>query len=162
VKRIRTTFALISVLAVVSACSKGRPDFTGTWVESDGQPIPGATNDPDLEPRLIIQQDDTRLSIWTEVISKSNPSRKTKLGPSIINFNGNEKRNSDGSVSKSYWKGNSLILESTLTIRSGATSTMINTWSLDSAGHLVVDHLLKDSDKPKPAHMRSTMSRVQP
>ena len=154
-------FVLISVLSVISSCSKGRPDFTGTWVESDGQPIPGASNDPDLEPRMIVEQDDTSLSIQTMVISKSNPSRKSSLGPSIVNFDGNEKHNRDGSVSKSYWNGNFLILESTRRISGGATSTITNTWSLDSSGHLVIDHLLKDSNNPKPAHMRSTMSRVQ-
>jgi hypothetical protein len=160
-KRLRIPIVLISLVAVISACGKRRPDFTGTWVESDGQPIPGAPNDPDAEPRLIVKQDDTSLSIQTVMISKSNPSRKFTLGPSIENFDGNENHNRDGSVSKSYWKGNSLVLESTRRISGGAMSTMTNTWSLDSSGHLVIDHLLKDSNKPKPAHMRSTMSRVQ-
>jgi hypothetical protein len=161
-KYLPTIFVSVSILFNIASCGRGRPDFTGTWVETDGQPIPGAPNSPDLEPRMIIQQDSDSISMQTAVISKSNPSRKTSLGPSVLNFDGIERHNRDGSVSKTYWQGNSLVLETTRPIAGGATSTFTNTWSLDSSNHLVIDHVLKDSNKPKPAKMRSVMKKSQP
>jgi len=49
--------AVISVFFACAFCSSGKPDFTGTWVQVGGSPMPGTTPDPDLEARLKMKQD---------------------------------------------------------------------------------------------------------
>ena len=48
--------AVISVFFACAFCSPGKPDFTGTWVQVGGPPMPGTTPDPDLEARLKVKQ----------------------------------------------------------------------------------------------------------
>ena len=96
------------------------------------------------------------------VNSKSNSTQKTNLSPISFDLDGTEKRDRVGSVSKAYWQGKSLVFETTTSNSRGETSKMTITWSMDSSGRIVLDHLLINSTNPKPARYRSTMKRVQP
>jgi len=150
------------LLFAVAACGWGRPDFSGTWVESDGPQITVRPHDPDLETRVIIQQNGNTMTSRVLVNSKSNSTQKTNLPPISFDLDGTEKRDRVGSVSKAYWQGKSLVFETTTSNTRGETSKMTITWSMDSSGRIVLDHLLINSTNPKPARYRSTMKRVQP
>jgi hypothetical protein len=93
--------AVISVFFACAFCSPGKPDFTGTWVQVGGPPMPGTTPDPDLEARLKVKQDSaTRLTTSVTVFSKSKPSIKSNPGSSTFNLDGTERENPPGTKAR--------------------------------------------------------------
>jgi hypothetical protein len=146
----------VSILSV--ACTHQKPDFTGTWVVSDGTPIPGAPNNPDLVPEMTIQQDATTLTTFVTVRSKTNSSVRTKMAPVVTKLDGSERRTGD-SISRTYWDGDTLVFETTRSQGGTVLSVFTNTWSLTSDGRMAIDHVLVNTGKP-PAKYRSYSSKI--
>ena len=112
-KKLSWLAATAIVLACITQCSRGKPDFTGTWVQAGGPPTPGALDDPDLEPRMMIKQDGATMSESVTVVSKSKPSRKSTTEATTFKLDKNEQRSNPSTVSKTYWEKNTLIFKNT-------------------------------------------------
>jgi len=149
---------LSSMLILSVACTHQKPDFTGTWVVSDGSPIPGAPNDPDLVPEMTIQQEATTMTTSVTVRSRTNSSVKTEMSPQTFKLDGSERRSRD-SISRTYWEGDQLVFETTRSGEGKVLSVLTNTWSLTSDGRLAIDHVLANTGKP-PAKFTSYSSRL--
>jgi hypothetical protein len=148
------------LLFLTASCSSGKPDFTGTWVQVGGAPPPGGPYDPDNEPQMTIEQDGATMKMTMTVISKSKATVKAKPLVSTVTLDGSEKHSSIDSVSKTYWKGDTLVFESTQSSK-GQTTVMTNVWSMEKSGTLVIDHILSRPDLPEPARLRSTFKKIR-
>ena len=161
-KKLSWLAATAIVLACITQCSRGKPDFTGTWVQAGGPPTPGALDDPDLEPRMMIKQDGATMSESVTVVSKSKPSRKSTAGATTFKLDGSERRSNPSTVSKTYWEGNTLVFKNTEFREGKIVSTHTIVWSLDHDGMLVVENTLITPDQPRPAKMRRVFKKVAP
>ena len=152
-------FVFLTLLPL-PACGQQRPDFSGTWIEIEGPPIPGAPGGADLLPQLTIEQKGNTLTSTIMILSKSKPDEKP-AGPikDIYQLDGVERKNSDGSTSKMYWEGKTLVLVTTRQKPDGI-STFQNVWSLDANGNLVMQRTLTNPGA-KPATLKSVMKKIR-
>jgi len=157
--RIPRTIAVV-VLLLCASCGRGKPDFTGTWVQTSNQPIPGAPEDPDLEPQMTVTQNASTLTSWVTFVSKSNRSKKHKSGSTTFQLDGSERRNGS-TVSKTYWEGDTLVFMNNRFERDQLVSTHTVEWSLDKNGMLVVENTLTTPGQDRPARMRRVHKRIQ-
>jgi hypothetical protein len=154
--------AAAAVFLACTQCGRGRPDFTGTWVQVGGPPTPGVPYDPDLESRMTVKQDGATMSESVTVTSKSKPSVKSTLGVSTFKLDGSERRSNPSTVSKTYWEGNTLVFKNTEFREGKIVSTHTIVWSLDRDGMLFVENTLTTLDQPRPAKMRTILKKVAP
>ena len=148
-----------SMLILAVACAHQKPDFTGTWVVTDGTPVPGAPNNPDLVPEMKIQQEATTMTTSVTVRSRTNSAVKTEMPSQTFKLDGSERHSGD-STSRVYWDGDQLVFETTRSREGKVLSVVSNTWSLTSDGRLAMDHVLTNTGKP-PAKFRSYNSRIR-
>jgi hypothetical protein len=161
-KKLSWLAAAAIFLACITQCSRGKPDFTGTWVQAGGPPTSGVLDDPDLEPRMMIKQDGATMSESVTVVSKSKPSQKSTTGVSTFKLDGSERRSNPSTVSKTYWEGNTLVFKNTEFREGTIVSTHTIVWSLDHDGMLVIENSLITPDQPRPAKMRRVFKKVAP
>jgi len=152
--RIHRILAVV-VLLLCAGCGRAKPDFTGTWVQTSNEPIPGPPVDPDLEPHMTVKQDASTLTSSVSHVSKSNRSKKFKSGSTTFQLDGSEKRNGS-TVSKTYWEGDTLVFMNDRFERGQLASTHKVVWSLDNNGMLVVENTLTTPGQAQPARMRSS------
>jgi hypothetical protein len=147
-------------LLLLPGCGQKHPDFSGTWIEIEGPPIPGAPGGADLQPQITIEQEGNTLTSTVAFLSKTRPDQKpTSAGKQVYELDGVERKNSDGSSSKMYWEGNTLVLVTTRQKLDGI-STFQNVWSLDANGNLVMQRTLTNPGE-KPATLKSVMKKIQ-
>lgn len=146
-------------LLLLPGCGQKHPDFSGTWIEIEGPPIPGAPGGADLQPQITIELKGNTLTSTMMILSRSNPDEKPARDvKQIYELDGVERKNSDGSTSKMYWEGSTLVLVTTRQ-RPDGISTFQNVWSLDDNGNLVMQRTLTNPGA-KPATLKSVMKRV--
>jgi hypothetical protein len=162
IKRKLSWLATAAVFLACTQCSRGRPDFTGTWVQVGGPPTPGVPYDPDLEARMMVKQDGATMSESVTVTSKTKPSVKSTLGVSTFKLDGSERRSNPSTVSKTYWEGNTLVFKNTEFREGKIVSTHTIVWSLDHNGMLVIENTLITPGQLRPAKMRTILKKVAP
>jgi hypothetical protein len=96
-------------LVPLPACGQQRPDFSGTWIEIEGPPIPGAPGGADLLPQLTIEQKGNTLTSTIMILSKSKPDEKP-AGPikDIYQFDGLNERTATAPHRRCTGKGRRL------------------------------------------------------
>jgi hypothetical protein len=158
--RLKNTLAVSAFLLFCVACGSGKPDFSGTWVQASGPPTPGVPNDPDLEPRITVKQEGSTLSSQVAVISRSNPSKNFTGGVAKFQLDGSERRDASGTVSRTYWEGDTLVFATNRFRDAQLASTNTVVWSMDRNGMLVIEHTLTTPGQSKPARMKTVHKKV--
>jgi len=129
----------IGVSAKASAPAQEKPNFTGTWVAVSPAEAAGQEQN--------VRHTATTLSIGHEA--------KISSHSATYKLDGSESRNEltvhDDPIvtlSKALWDGNKVVITSATTYPDGRKMESKETWSLDSAGHLVVEYNQTMSGQP--------------
>ena len=153
----KRTLAAGAILLSCISCSHERPNFSGTWVQVSGPTL--GLPDPDLEAHITVNQEDSS-TVWGQVtiVSKSNPSKKSTGALFTGPIDGSERRDATGTVSKTYWEGDTLVFSNNR-VKFGETNT--NVLSLDRNGMLVIESTQNSPLQSKPAKMKTVFKKIR-
>ena len=135
-KRLILALSVLTLVLSTAAGAQSRPSFTGKWTLVTDPNAPAGRGR--LGQDFTVAQDDKTLTTSTE-----DPQR-TDLN-AVYNLDGSETRRSISAGSQTVelsstakWNGPKLVIV-TKTDFGGKSSEMTQTWSLDSAGNLVIE-----------------------